>query len=145
MKYLFLSFSSLLFFFCSSAQNTIETEIRILEEKHVQAILQKDSAALRKIWPQDFMVNSPRNTVAKGGQIERVMSGSLAYTTYKFEMEQILIREGVVITMGNETVVPVMGNPKGGQTIKRRYTHFWQKVNGNWLLMARHANEICAQ
>ncbi len=136
----------LLIFHCTYAQNNgIEAEIKALEENHIQAIMQKDTATLRKIWVPDFMVNSPRNTVVIGGQVERVMSGGIAYTSYKFEMEKILIKENLVITMGNETVVPVMGNPKGGQTIKRRYTHIWQKTNGTWVLITRHANEVCQQ
>ncbi len=144
MKKIISSLASLFIFFFVNAQNAeTEKEIRLLEEMHVQAILQMDSASLRKIWPPGFMVNNPGNTVVVGGLIERVMSGSLAYSNYKFEMEQILIRQNLVVTMGNETVVPVMGNPKGGQTIKRRYTHIWQKENGNWILIARHANEVC--
>jgi len=144
MQKLITSLASLFIFFFVNAQNTeTEKEIRLLEEKHIQAILQMDSAFLRKLWPSRFMVNNPGNRVVVGGQVERVMSGSLAYSSYKFEMEQILIRQNLVVTMGNETVVPVMGNPKGGQTIKRRYTHIWQKENDNWVLIARHANEVC--
>lgn len=144
MKKIMATFLPLLIFFCAYCQKaTIETEIRELEGKHIQAILQKDSATLQKIWTPGFMVNTPRNIVVTGGQIERVMTGALAYSSYHFEMEQILIKENIVITMGNETVVPVMGNPKGGQTIKRRYTHIWEKANGSWVLIARHANEIC--
>jgi ketosteroid isomerase-like protein len=91
------------------------------------------------------MVNSPRNTVVIGGQVELVMKGVISYSSYTFEMEKMLEKGDMVITMGNETVVPVMGNPKGGQTIKRRYTHFWAKENGSWKLIARHANEVCGQ
>ena len=144
MKKIITTVLSLLIFLYGNAQSEkIETEIRKLEEMQVQAILQKDSVTLKKIWHSDFMVNSPRNIVVKGGLLERVMSGSIAYSSYTFEMEQILIKENCVITMGNETVVPVMGNPKGGQTIKRRYTQVWEKLNGTWILIARHANEIC--
>jgi ketosteroid isomerase-like protein len=31
------------------------------------------------------------------------------------------------------------------QTVKRRYTNIWMKKDGNWKLVARHANVICAQ
>lgn len=144
MKKLIATLLSLFILFGTYCQKAaIEAEIRGLEEKHIQAILQKDSATLQKIWAPGFMVNSPRNIVVTGGQVERVMTGALAYSSYHFEMQQILIKENIVITMGNETVVPVMGNPKGGQTIKRRYTHIWEKENGSWILIARHANEVC--
>jgi preprotein translocase subunit Sec61beta len=144
MKKLISLVSSLLILFCAYAQNeTIEKEIRKLEEIGAQAILQKDSATLRKIWARSFMVNSPRNTVLTGGQVEMVMAGIISYSSYKHELEKILITGDIVISMGSETVVPVMGNPNGGQTIKRRYTNIYQKENGQWILIARHANEIC--
>ncbi len=137
--------SALLFtFFCSHAQeDKIRPEINSLEQKGIQAILQKDSATLRKLWSPTFMVNAPINKVVKGGQVEMVMSGRIAYTSYTGEMEELLVDGDFVITMGHETVVPVMGNPNGGQTVQRRYTHVWKKTKDSWLLIARHANEIC--
>ena len=129
---------------CSYAQNeNIEKEIRNIEEIQAQAIVQKDSATLRRTWAPGFVVNSPRNTVVTGGQVEMVMAGIISYTSYKHELEKILIKGDIVISMGNETVAPVMGNPNGGQTIKRRYTNIYQKENGHWILIARHANNVC--
>ncbi len=144
MKKLISLISLLLILFCAYAQNeTIEKEIRNLEETQAQAILQKDSATLRKRWAPGFVVNSPRNTVVTGGQVEMVMAGIISYTTYKHDLEKILVNGDIVISMGSETVVPVMGNPNGGQTIKRRYTNIYKKENDQWILIARHANEIC--
>jgi ketosteroid isomerase-like protein len=131
-------------FVCSYAQNEqIKTEINALEQKGIQAILQKDSATLRKLWSPTFMVNAPTNMVVRGGQVEMVMSGQISYTSFTREMEQLMVMGDMVITMGHEKVVAVMGNRNGGQTIERRYTHVWEKKNGSWLLMARHANDIC--
>ena len=48
-----------------------------------------------------------------------------------------------VIVMGLETIKPVGKAPYTGQTVRRRYTHFWMKREGKWLLTARHANVIC--
>lgn len=144
MKKLSVTLLTMLIFFCTYSQTTtVEAEIKELEKIHIQAILQKDSATLRTIWTPGFMVNSPRNIVMIGGQVERVMDGTISYTSYKFEMEQILVKGNTVISMGNETVVPVMGNPNGGKTLQRRYTHFWEKENGHWRLIARHANIVC--
>lgn len=93
MKKIIATLLPLLIFFGTYCQKaSIEAEIRGLEEKHIQAILQKNSATLQKIWTSGFMVNSPRNIVVTGGQVERVMSGALAYSSYHFEMEQIFIK-----------------------------------------------------
>ncbi|MCW3089514.1 MAG: nuclear transport factor 2 family protein [Ferruginibacter sp.] len=133
------------FFFAEAQDEQIKTEINKLEQEGIQAILQKDSATLRKLWSPTFMVNAPNNKVVRGGQVAMVMDGRISYTSYIGEMEQLLVNGDIVITMGHETVVPVIGNPKGGQTIERRYTHVWERKNGSWLLMARHASETCSQ
>ncbi len=145
MKKIVSTLLSLLIFISSYSQKAIEEEMRRLEEKVVQAVLQKDSATLRKIWAPNFMVNAPINRVVTGGQVELVMAGAISYSSYILDIEKILIKGDIVITMGNETVVPVLGNPKGGQTIKRRYTQIWVKENGRWIAIARHANEVCLQ
>ncbi|MGB3005693.1 MAG: nuclear transport factor 2 family protein [Chitinophagaceae bacterium] len=138
-------FTVLLFtsFYSYSQNAAIETEIKGLEQKVVQAILQKDSATLRKLWAPGFIVNAPTNRVVTGGQVEMVIAGAISYSVYTKEIEKILINGDLVITMGNETVVPAIGKPRAGQTIKRRYTNIWLKENGSWITIARHASEIC--
>mgnify|MGYP001798244268 CR=1 FL=1 len=59
------------------------------------------------------------------------------------EVEQIIVKGGVVFSMGNETVIPLSDDDIPGQTVKRRYTNIWMKEDGTWKLVARHANVIC--
>ena len=89
------------------------------------------------------MVNAPTNRVIIGGQVEIVTGGMVSYTSYKGELEEVMVNGDFVITMGHESVVPALGNPNGGQTIQRRYTHVWKKQDKGWLLIARHSSEIC--
>ncbi len=146
MKKLIFPVISLFAFFSSPAQeDKIKIEINSLEQRGVKAILQKDSATLNKLWSPAFMVNAPVNRVVKGGQVAMVMGGQISYTSYTCQMEEMLVSGDIVITMGRETVVPVIGNPNGGQTIERRYTHIWKKQGEGWLLIARHANQVCHQ
>ena len=119
-----------------------EAEVRVMEIKEVQAILQKDINALQQIWSPEFMVNSPMNTVNIGGQVNLVAAGIIAYTSFVREIEHVKVLKDVVITMGRETVVPA-GGPMAGQTVYRRYTNIWIKEKGNWIMIARHANNIC--
>jgi ketosteroid isomerase-like protein len=139
------SILSMTFFFVHAQDDKIKLEIQALEQKSKLAILKKDSATLRKLWSPTFMVTSPMNLVIKGGQVEMVMSGKISYASFTGEMEQMLVNDDIVITMGHETVVPLPGSPNAGQTITRRYTHVWKKTKDSWLLIARHANEICHQ
>lgn len=144
MKKTLVSSALLFVVLCSHAQeDRIRKEIQALEQKSKQAIQQKDSATLSKLWSPTFMVNAPTNMVVKGGQIEMVMSGRISYASFTGELEQILINGDIVITMGHETVVPLPGSPNAGQTIERRYTHVWKKHGESWVLIARHANNVC--
>lgn len=50
--------------------------------------------------------------------------------------------------MGNELVVPKTA-PKDSshdtkEPIKRRFTNVWMRMDSKWLMLARHANEICS-
>jgi len=127
------------------AQNkNIEEEIKKLEQMEVRAVLAKDTVALKKIWDKNFVVNSPANKVvlAKTNSVDRPVLKEQR-TSFTREVEFITVRGDIVFSMGNETVVPTGDIPKSGQTVKRRYTNIWMKVDGEWKLVAPHANEIC--
>ena len=131
-------------FYCVHAQDDkTRAEINRLEQKSRQAILEKDSLTLRKLWSPLFMVNTPANSVLVGNQVEMVMRGQISYSSYKGEMENIMVSGDVAISMGHENVVAVMGNRNGGQAIERRYTNIWKHEKDGWILIARQASEIC--
>lgn len=120
----------------------IEKEIRSLDLAHADAVLRGDSAALDKLWTEDFRVNNPFNEVDKA---DRIRSGAVTYSSFVREPEAVLIHGNTVIVMGRETVVPKGTSPDAGQTIKRRYTNIWMKRQGKWRLVARHASVICTK
>jgi Domain of unknown function (DUF4440) len=126
-------------------KNEIEDEIRKLEQTEVQAVLAKDTTVLAKLWDKNYIVNCPYNKVvlANADPVDRPVLKK-ARTSFAREVEQIMVRDNIVISMGNETVVPAGDLPKAGQTVKRRYTNIWMKVDECWKLVARHANEICS-
>jgi len=136
---------SLLIFTCSYSQNEkIEKAIRQLEENRVAAFLKKDTAALLKMWAPDYFVNRPAGIVSTRDKIlELVLTDTISFSSFKSEVEYISIRSNFVISMGNETITPSGNNPNAGKTLKRRFTHIWSKDDGNWRLLARHANFIC--
>lgn len=120
-----------------------EAEIRAMELVEAQALLQKDIPTLQKIWAPDFMVNAPFNMVVIGGQVDLVKAGILSYSSFTRTIEQVMVLKDIVITMGSEIGVPSGLDPLAGQTVHRRYTNIWMKEKGNWMLVARHANNIC--
>ena len=133
--------------FGQSAKQTgaLETEIRRLDHAEAEGLLHKDVAALEKLWAEDFTVNNPRNGITNGRKevVALIHNGTIDYASFVREIETILFHGDTVIVMGLETIKPVGNAPFAGQTVRRRYTHFWMKRQGQWLLTARHANVIC--
>ncbi len=131
----------------SMAQDSIENAIRRLDRAEAEGLLRRDSAALRAIWTPDFTVNNPRNSITRGADavVALIRNGTIDYSSFVREIEGILFHGNVVIVMGSEIVTPVNRAPFAGQTVRRRYTHFWMQRNGQWRLTARHANVVCAQ
>ena len=146
MKKLILTSLSSLFFCCLCAQTTnAESEIRKLEETERRAVLRNDTATLRKIWDRYLIVNAPKNTVVLSEEDSgaRTINTDMPYSSFTREIEQLLVRGDIVISMGNEVIVPYGNEPKEEQSIKRRYTNIWMKQNGTWTLIARHSSIVC--
>jgi ketosteroid isomerase-like protein len=126
-------------------KGALETEIRRLDHAEAEGLLHKDVPALEQLWAEDLTVNNPRNGITNGrqGVVAFIRDGSIDYSSFVRDIETILFHGDTVIVMGMETVQPVGKAAFAGQTVRRRYTHFWMKRKGRWLLTARHANVIC--
>ena len=100
---------------------------------------------ISSIGAEDFTVNNPRNTISHGRKevLALIGNGIIDYSSFVREVETMLLHGDTVISMGLETLTPVGTAPFAGQTVRRRFTHFWMKRDGQWLLTARHANVIC--
>jgi len=125
----------------------IEKQIRQLDENQSAWMLKEDTEALKRIYDKDLIVNAPFNAVTSGSAVVfyLVHTGFIKLSGFTIEIEKVLIKGGVAVTMGNETVTfdKNSTNPNAGQTIKRRYTHVYVKDGNDWIMIARHANEIC--
>jgi hypothetical protein len=89
-------------------------------------------------------VYNPRNSITRGSDavIALIRNGIIDYSTFRREIEAILFHGSTVIVMGGETLTPVNKSPFAGQTLHRRFTHFWMLRDGEWRLTARHANVV---
>ena len=124
-------------------EQAIIAQIKILEAAQVKAILESDTVTLKKIWADEFHVNSPANNVVNRDQvIGRIKSTFIDYSMYEQEPEYYGVFGDVVVVMGKEIVVPIGDNPDKGKTITRRYTDVYKNINGEWKEISRHANII---
>lgn len=145
MKKLFLLITLLLGVTYVYAQSkSAETEISTLEDAMAQAILKQDTTFLKKVWAPDMIVNAPINKIVLGGQVKMVASGFIKYKSLESHNEKMIVKDNLIISMGTETLETLGSNyPTAGQMVVRRYTNIWQKQNGNWILIARQASNIC--
>lgn len=130
-----------------NATKNVEAEIRKLESEQVEYLMNGKVSEMKKQWAVDYTVNNPFNVVqdAATGPIQ---TGVLTYSKFERNIERVLLHDSVVIVMGNELVVPKTA-PKDSshdtsQPIKRRFTNVWMRIDGKWLMIARHASNICS-
>jgi len=147
-RYIFLiAFFISTFSIDAQVNSKIESEIRVLEQTGVKAILKGDTNTLKQIWAPEFLVNTPRNEIT--GTRDSILliqkAGMIDYSTYEKVIERMQFQKNIVITMGHETIVSKNDSraAKAGQVYKRRFTNIWMKKNGKWQLIARHASVIC--
>lgn len=127
----------------------IEKIIKELEQIGVKGILTADTALLKQIWAPEFMVTTPRNTIAenRAAVFKNQKQGLIDYSSFERIIEKMQVQESLVITMGYESFVARhdLQEAKAGQLTKRRFTNIWMKKNGQWLQIGRHASIICSQ
>ena len=135
----------MLILFCAYSQNA-ETEIRKLDGEARNAILKKDTLALRALFSPGFVVNSPGNKVETFQDLlVRIKSGALDRESFEKNIEKITFTENVAIVMGNETIKPTGNAAHSGKTVKRRYTNIWIKNKKSWQLVARQSTIISVE
>lgn len=129
----------------TTSQDSVDVLIRRLDRAEAEGLLRRDSVALRRIWARDFTVNNPRNSITRGSDevVALIRNGTIDYSSFIRDIETILFHGNTVIVMGSETITPVRKAPFAGQTMRRRFTHFWMLREGEWRLTARHANVVC--
>lgn len=147
LRYLLL-YGFLLTTVVSQAQNDVEKTIQDLEQIGVKGILTADTNLLAQIWAPEFMVTTPRNTIApnRAAVFTNQQQGLIDYRSFERVIEQMQVHQDLVITMGYELFVAKhdLQEAKAGQPTKRRFTNMWMKRNGQWLQIGRHASIICS-
>ena len=126
------------------AADSWEADIRAVEEKHRQAFLAGDVPAMEKMFSDQFVVNSPRNTViGKDELLGMVRKGVLTISEFTQDIDRITRIGDDVFVMGADRVVYVAPSPNAGKTDRRRFTDVWRLEGGRWVFIARQATLLC--
>jgi hypothetical protein len=128
-------------------QQTVEDEIRNLEKRELDALLQVDTVALfNKLWSPKMVVNTPANRVGTVEETKKaLLSGRIDYSKMERNIERVTINENIAIVMGHEILVPKGLSENVGKTVTRRFTNIWKKTNSNWSMIARQSTIISIQ
>lgn len=126
----------------AAAQDSMEKEIRRLENLERESVLKGDSVTLfNKIWSSDMVINTPANVVGTvTGTKALLKAGGLSYLSFDRTIEKITFNNNVAIVMGGEQIRPQGNQPNAGKLVSRRFTHVWMNSTNGWRIIARHAS-----
>ena len=138
-KFAFIIFFELLSL-ASMAQKSIDKEIRNLEQREVTAFLNQDYKTLDKLWDSNLTVNSAKNIIEHNAQEVKnlLKAGLIRNAEMERNIEEVLIFENMVITMGNEVIKSMEG-----KIVRRRFTNIWLKSRKGWKFTASQHSIIC--
>jgi uncharacterized protein (TIGR02246 family) len=122
--------------------NTVDAEIRALEQQQVQAALTGDRKTLDRIFAPEFMLVNPAGAVSRKEDLLKMLAGGTPpYRSASFVTDTLRSYDKVVVSTGTETVIAASG-AQAGQTVQRRITHVWERDKGAWRLVLRHATLV---
>lgn len=125
-----------------SQNSNSEQEVRQMIEKYRGALLQRDIAALEKIWADDYIfVNASGDVLTKAQRLANVKSGTTTLDSIK-EEENITVRvyQNSAVATSRVTIKgQYSGQPTSGQY---RSTHVWVKGPAGWQLVSNQLTTL---
>lgn len=125
----------------AAQQPTAEQQIQEASKVYEQALTQKNEPLLKSILADNFVLTTASGKVLT--KKEMMLNLTKEGTKYdKFESSDVRINvlNEAAIETGKVHTVGIRGGKKIAETT--RYTDFWVKVQGKWLLLAEHSSFI---
>jgi ketosteroid isomerase-like protein len=125
-----------------SENSKSEQEVRQAIEKYRTALLRRDTAALEKIWADDYIfVNASGDVLTKAERLANAKSGATTLDSIK-EEENITVRvyQNSAVATSRVTIKgQYSGQPTSGQY---RSTHVWVKGPIGWQLVSNQLTTL---
>jgi ketosteroid isomerase-like protein len=129
----------------SRARDTgVQQTIRKLDGERIQAQIHADTAALDRLYADDFIGVGPSGTVRSKPQVmEDFRSGTLKFQSITTDEVEVRVYGNTAVETGRST----MGGQDNGKTVPRdtRFTRVWVKQQGRWRLVANHYSSQASQ
>jgi ketosteroid isomerase-like protein len=127
------------------ADTAVEQEVRQTIKKYRTALLQKDAAALKQIWADDYTFTNGRGeTHTKAERLAHLESGATSLDSIS-ETEDMKVRiHGNVAVVTSR--VTIKGQYSGKQTSGQyRSIHVWVRGAAGWQLIANQLTPVAAE
>jgi ketosteroid isomerase-like protein len=114
-------------------------QIEELEQEGTRAFLAQDVESLKRLFSDDFVVNSPLDRIHTRDQVLDLLSrGLIRHLSQEVKIELIQRHGDIVVVMGSD----VVRNPPDGAAVHRRFTNVWEAEGDSWRMIARHAQVV---
>ena len=122
-------------------QPTAEQQIQEASKVYEQALTQKNEPLLKSILADNFILTTASGKVlTKKDMMLNLSKEGTKYDKFESSEVKISILNEAAIETGKVHTVGIRDGKKIAETT--RYTDFWVKIQGKWLLLAEHSSFI---
>ena len=122
-------------------QSTAEQQIQEASKVYEQALTQKNEPLLKSILADNFILTTASGKVlTKKDMMLNLTKEGTKYDKFESSEVRISVLNEAAIETGKVHTVGIRAGKKIAETT--RYTDFWIKIQGKWLLLAEHSSFI---
>ena len=122
-------------------QPTAEQQIQEASKVYEQALTQKNELLLKSILADNFILTTASGKVlTKKDMMLNLTKEGTKYDQFESSEVRISVLNDAAIETGKVHTVGIRAGKKIAETT--RYTDFWIKIQGKWLLLAEHSSFI---
>jgi hypothetical protein len=122
-------------------QSTAEQQIQQASKVYEQALIQKNEPLLNSILADNFILTTASGKLlTKKDMMLNLTKEGTKYDKFESSEVRISVLNDAAIETGKVQTVGIRGGKKIAETT--RYTDFWVKIQGKWLLLAEHSSFI---
>lgn len=122
-------------------QSTAEQQIQEASKVYEQALTQKNEPLLKSILADNFILTTASGKVLnKKDMMLNLTKEGTKYDKFESSEVRISVLNEAAIETGKVHTVGIRAGKKIAETT--RYTDFWIKIQGKWLLLAEHSSFI---
>jgi hypothetical protein len=122
-------------------QSTAEQQIQEASKVYEQALTQKNEPLLKSILADNFILTTASGKVlTKKDMMLNLTKEGTKYDKFESSEVRISVLNEAAIETGKVHTVGIRAGKKIAETT--RYTEFWIKIQGKWLLLAEHSSFI---